>query len=54
MPKVVFVNEHRIVEVASGKNLKTLALELGINPHRESFAVSTAVTSGCAAHAKSG
>jgi ferredoxin len=37
MPKVVFVNEHRIVEVASGKNLKTLARELGINPHRESF-----------------
>jgi ferredoxin len=37
MPKVVFVNEHRIVEVPSGKNLKTLALELGINPHREFF-----------------
>src|SRR4051794_14264666 len=37
MPKVVFVNEHRIVEVAPGKNLKALALELGINPHRESF-----------------
>src|SRR5262249_10184874 len=37
MPKVVFVNEHRIVEVPSGKNLKALALELGINPHREFF-----------------
>ncbi|HEY3592912.1 MAG TPA: hypothetical protein VGL13_03520, partial [Polyangiaceae bacterium] len=37
MPKVVFVNEHRIVEVASGKNLKALAIELGINPHREFF-----------------
>jgi ferredoxin len=37
MAKVVFVNEHRIVEVPSGKNLKTLALELGINPHREFF-----------------
>jgi ferredoxin len=37
MPKVVFVNEHRIVEVPPGKNLKTLALELGINPHREFF-----------------
>jgi ferredoxin len=37
MPKVAFVNEHRIVEVPSGKNLKTLALELGINPHREFF-----------------
>jgi ferredoxin len=37
MPKVVFVNEHRIVEVPSGKNLKTLSLELGINPHREIF-----------------
>jgi ferredoxin len=37
MPKVVFVNEHRIVEVPAGKNLKTLALELGINPHREFF-----------------
>jgi ferredoxin len=37
MPKVVFVNEHRIVEVPQGKNLKTLALELGINPHREAF-----------------
>jgi ferredoxin len=37
MPKVVFVNEHRIVEVPQGKNLKALALELGINPHREVF-----------------
>lgn len=37
MLKVVFVNEHRIVEVAPGKNLKTLALELGIDPHREFF-----------------
>ncbi|MET0594242.1 MAG: 2Fe-2S iron-sulfur cluster-binding protein [Polyangiaceae bacterium] len=37
MPKVVFVNEHRIVEVPQGKNLKSLALELGINPHREFF-----------------
>jgi ferredoxin len=37
MPRVVFVNEHRIVEVPHGKNLKALALELGINPHRESF-----------------
>jgi ferredoxin len=37
MPKVVFVNEHRIVEVPPGKNLKKLALELGINPHREFF-----------------
>ncbi|HKQ68847.1 MAG TPA: 2Fe-2S iron-sulfur cluster-binding protein [Polyangiaceae bacterium] len=37
MPKVVFVNEHRIVEVPAGKNLKTLALELGIDPHREFF-----------------
>ena len=37
MPKVVFVNEHRIVDVPQGKNLKTLALELGINPHREFF-----------------
>src|SRR5689334_14832781 len=37
MPKVVFVNEHRIVEVPQGKNLKTLALELGVDPHREFF-----------------
>ncbi len=37
MPKVVFVNEHRIVDVPAGKNLKTLALDLGINPHREFF-----------------
>ena len=37
MPKVVFVNEHRIVEIASGKNLKSLAIELGVNPHREFF-----------------
>jgi ferredoxin len=37
MPKVVFVNEHRIIEVPQGKNLKSLALELGINPHREFF-----------------
>ena len=37
MPKIVFVNEHRIVEVPEGKNLKALALELGINPHREFF-----------------
>jgi len=37
MPKVVFVNEHRIVEVPQGKNLKSLALELGIDPHREFF-----------------
>jgi ferredoxin len=37
MPKVVFVNEHRIVDVPQGKNLKALALELGINPHREFF-----------------
>jgi ferredoxin len=37
MPKVAFVNEHRIVEVARGKNLKALAIELGLNPHRESF-----------------
>jgi ferredoxin len=37
MPKVVFVNEHRAVEVAKGTNLKTLAVELGINPHREFF-----------------
>jgi ferredoxin len=37
MPKVVFVNEHRIVQIASGKNLKTLAIELGVNPHREFF-----------------
>ena len=37
MPKVSFVNEHRIVEVPQGKNLKSLALELGINPHREFF-----------------
>jgi ferredoxin len=37
MPKVVFVNEHRIVEVPQGKNLKSLALDLGINPHREFF-----------------
>ena len=37
MPKVVFVNEHRIVEVPPGKNLKALAIELGINPHRGAF-----------------
>src|SRR4051794_23685720 len=37
MPKVVFVNEHRIVEVPAGKNLKSLALKLGINPHRKFF-----------------
>src|SRR5215510_15437015 len=37
MPKVTFVNEHRIVQIASGKNLKSLAIELGINPHREFF-----------------
>jgi ferredoxin len=37
MPKVAFVNEHRIVEVPRGKNLKALAIELGVNPHREFF-----------------
>jgi len=37
MPKVEFVNEHRIVEVPAGKNLKTLAVELEINQHREFF-----------------
>src|SRR5207248_3002114 len=37
MPKVIFVNEHRVVDVPAGQNLKTLALELGINPHREFF-----------------
>ena len=37
MTKVLFVNEHRSVEVSSGTNLKTLALDLGINPHREFF-----------------
>lgn len=38
MPKVTFVNEHRIVEVASGRLISDVATELGIAVCRESFA----------------
>jgi ferredoxin len=37
MPKVVFVNEHRVAQAAAGTKLKALAVELGVNLHRESF-----------------
>jgi hypothetical protein len=38
MPKVTFVNEHRIVEVPSGRLISEAASELGIAVCRESFA----------------
>lgn len=38
MPKVTFVNEHRIVEVESGRNVREVALELGIDLDVEGFA----------------
>jgi hypothetical protein len=38
MPKVTFVNEHRIVEIASGRLISDAAAELGIAVCRESFA----------------
>lgn len=37
MPKVTFVNEHRIVEVASGRLISDIAAELGIAVCREAF-----------------
>lgn len=37
MPKVTFVNEHRIVEVASGRLISDAAAELGIAVCREAF-----------------
>lgn len=37
MPKVTFINEHRTVEVASGRKLSEIAAELGISICRESF-----------------
>lgn len=38
MPKVTFVNEHRIVEVESGRKISDVAAELGIAVCRETFA----------------
>jgi hypothetical protein len=38
MPKVTFVNEHRIVESASGRLISDIATELGIAVCRETFA----------------
>jgi hypothetical protein len=38
MPKVSFVNENRVVEVASGRLISDVANELGIAVCRESFA----------------
>ena len=38
MPKVSFINEHRTVEVASGRLISDIANELGIAVCRESFA----------------
>ena len=38
MPKVTFVNEHRIVEVDSGRKISDVAAELGIAVCRETFA----------------
>lgn len=38
MPKVLFVNEHREVEVASGRLISDVARELGIAVCREHFA----------------
>jgi hypothetical protein len=38
MPKVTFVNEHRIVESASGRLISDIAAELGIAVCREAFA----------------
>lgn len=38
MPKVTFVNEHRIVETASGRLISDIAAELGIAVCREAFA----------------
>ncbi|MBK8259565.1 MAG: hypothetical protein IPK82_43785 [Polyangiaceae bacterium] len=37
MPKVTFVNEHRTVEVNSGRKISDVAAELGINVCREAF-----------------
>jgi hypothetical protein len=38
MPKVTFVNEHRIVEIESGRKISDVAAELGIAVCREDFA----------------
>jgi ferredoxin len=38
MPKITFVNEHRIVEVESGRNVREVALECGIDLDVEGFA----------------
>lgn len=38
MPKVTFVNEHRIVEVESGRSVREVALECGIDLDVEAFA----------------
>jgi hypothetical protein len=38
MPKVTFVNEHRIVEIESGRKISDVAAELGIAVCRETFA----------------
>ncbi len=38
MPKVTFVNEHRTVEVPSGRKISDVAKELGIAVCREEFA----------------
>ncbi len=37
MPKVTFVNEHRIVEVESGRSVRQVALECGIDLNVEAF-----------------
>ncbi len=37
MPKVTFINEHRSVEVASGRKISDIAAELGIHVCREAF-----------------
>lgn len=37
MPKVTFINEHRTVEVASGRKISDIAAELGIVVCREAF-----------------
>lgn len=41
MPKVTFVNEHRIVEVEPGRKISDVAAELGIAVCREHFGGST-------------
>src|SRR5438445_13364004 len=35
MPKVYFVQEHREVDVAAGRTIKEIALEVGIDPNRK-------------------